>query len=261
MKKSLIVANAYDAIASDYDRQLQGDEWMRTILWERYRQFFQPGQSVLDVACGTGIDSLYLAQRGIHITAVDISPRMIAELEAKASRQKLAGALHTRILDLAGEENWPSGPFEGLISAFAGLNTVSDPAHFARQAASRLRPQGHLLLHMLNQVSLWELLPHLVHGRWRTVRELGRRQERIVTIGEQAVAHQLYRPYDFYGRYFADQFQLRRITGLGILRPPQSHRHLSVSLMPWLDSVEQWIRDWRPFVNWGRFFLLEMEKR
>jgi SAM-dependent methyltransferase len=37
-----------------------------------------PGQSLLDIGCGSGVLAPYLAAKGIHYTGVDISPKLIA---------------------------------------------------------------------------------------------------------------------------------------------------------------------------------------
>lgn len=42
--------------------------------------------TALDVACGTGAQTLWLAQRGLQVTAIDISPVAIARTAAAAAR-------------------------------------------------------------------------------------------------------------------------------------------------------------------------------
>lgn len=43
------------------------------------------GDKVLDIGCGHGIVSVFLAEHGIHVTAVDISDKLLAELRSRIS--------------------------------------------------------------------------------------------------------------------------------------------------------------------------------
>jgi SAM-dependent methyltransferase len=253
------VALAYDAIAADYDRQVEGDSWLRQELWRHYRRLFKAGDHVLDVACGTGLDSLFLLGQGVRVTGVDISAAMVAQLEMKARRAGLAERLETRVLDLAALECLAPAAFDGIISAFAGLNTTADLAPFAASAARLLRPKGRLVAHMLNRFSLWEWLGHLSHGRWAEARQAGRLSRRVFTIGGRPVEHFLGLAEECY-RPFAPYFALRQRYGLAIFRPP-ANVAMPSPLVPTLGAIERPLRGRQPFANWGRFFVLDLERR
>src|SRR5207302_8206863 len=134
--------NAYDAIAHGYDAQVQGDDWMRRALHRHFGRVFMPGMRVLDVGCGTGIDALLLARRGIHVTAVDFSSAMIDQLRAKLSGAAYADRVDARVLGVDNLRELRGQPFDGVMSAFAGLSAVDDLTGFARDTAALLRPGG-----------------------------------------------------------------------------------------------------------------------
>jgi SAM-dependent methyltransferase len=234
---------------------------MRLVLWGQYARLFRAGQRVLDVGCGTGIDAIYLAQRGIAVTGVDVSAGMIARLEEKVERLGLAGRVQARVMDAGGLAAWPDGGFDGLISAFASLSALPDLAGFADDAARLLRPGGRAVLHLLNRFSLWEWLSLLARGRWSAASRLGRRRERDFVIGGRPVRHRLYYPEEAYRRFFAGQFRLCGMCGLGSLRPPHTLRRIPAPLVAGLGTLERRLDSRRPFVNWGRLFVLDLEKR
>jgi SAM-dependent methyltransferase len=234
---------------------------MRNLLWERYARLFRPGDAVLDVGCGTGIDAGFLARAGVRVVGIDASPSMIAQAETKLGVDPSKALVELRVLDLTEIGALPAASFDGIISAFASLSMVADLEAFAQEAASRLRPRGAMVLHLLNRSSLWEWLGLVRHGRLRAAHRLGRQVERNFVIGGRPVRHYLYHAREAYARFFAAHFRLRRAYGLGILRPPHTLGRLPPAVVAALDRLERPVRATRPFADWGRFFVLELEKR
>lgn len=255
------VARAYDAIAPTYDEQVRGDDWMRRVLWERFRQTFRPGERVLDVGCGTGADALFLAELGVRMVGIDAAPGMITQLRAKAEAQHLTNRVEARVMDFSHLDTLPAASFDGIISSFAGLNTAPDLGPFAADAARLLRPGGRMILHLLGRFSLWEWLGLLAHRQWRAAAKLGRRKERAFPIGGQPVRHYLSSPDDTYQHCFARSFRLRRTYSLGCLRPPANFRRVPRPFVTALTWAEPVMAGRRPFLNWGRFVVLELERR
>lgn len=105
----------------------------------------RPGQQVLDVCCGPGRHALALARRGIHVTAVDKNPALLAE----ARRRARALGLEVRWLQADVRNLPPLGPFSGAICLFASWGYLDDPLQDGQVLSAisqRLRPGGRLLL-------------------------------------------------------------------------------------------------------------------
>jgi SAM-dependent methyltransferase len=256
-----MITRAYDAAAADYDERVAGDAWMRSALWERYARLFGPTQTVLDVGSGTGIDALFLARNGVRVLAIDVSPSMISQARVKLMNARLDDLVELRVMDVSELGALPESSFDGIVSAFASLSTVADLDGFATEAARLLKPQGTLLIHLLNRWSVWEWLGLVRNGRFLAIRHLGRDVSRNFNIGGRSVRHYLYHAHEAYGRFFAARFRLRGAYGLGILRPPHSLRRIPPAVVSSLDRLERPLRARRPFIDWGRFFVLELEKR
>ena len=54
----------------------------------------------LDIACGTGAVALWLARRGLDVTALDVSDVAIGRLEAQAAVDGLSARIDARVVDL-----------------------------------------------------------------------------------------------------------------------------------------------------------------
>src|SRR5579859_3901352 len=101
---------------------------MRRALHAHYARVFRPGQQVLDVGCGTGIDAVALARRGVRVLGVDGSAAMIARLQAKIATEHLSDLVDARLLRIQDLGSLPNAPFDGIISAFASLSSLPDLA-------------------------------------------------------------------------------------------------------------------------------------
>lgn len=253
-------ALAYDAIAAGYDAQVAGDAWMRRALHAHYLRAFRPGDRVLDVGCGTGIDALALAAHSISVVAIDFSPQMIAQLRANAAASHVGHLIDARVLAVQDLALLRGTAFDGVISAFAGLSTLPDLGQFAVDAAALVRPGGHVVLHLLNRFSLWEWLGYVSRANWPAARNVGRIRSRDFTIGGRAVGHTLYYPHEAYRRFFASRFALRRAYSLGALRPPHTLQRLPPRLVGALEWLDLRSGGWPLVRNAGRFWVLDLQR-
>jgi SAM-dependent methyltransferase len=251
---------AYDAIAADYDAQVAGDAWMRRVLHAHYLRVFKPGDRVLDVGCGTGIDAVFLARHGVQVVAIDFSAEMIAQLRAKAAAAHVGDRIEPRVLPIEDLAALQGQAFDGLVSAFAALNTLPDLSRFASDAAQLVRPGGRLVLHALNRFSLWEWLGSLARRDVPAAGQVGRVSSREFTIGGRAVRHTLYFPAEADRRFFSRHFALRRRYSLGALRPPHTVRRLPPRLVSALEWLDVRTGSWPLLQNCGRFWVLDLER-
>jgi len=126
-----------------------------------------PPARVLDVGAGTGFVALLLAKQGYQVSALDLSPEMLGQLQSKASRAGLA--VSTLEADAAEP---PLDGFDAVVERHL-VWTLPDPAA-ALAAWARCAPEGRLVL----LESLWgqaaglaALLQHRCHDTLRRLRK------------------------------------------------------------------------------------------
>ena len=101
-------------------------------------------RTALDVGCGEGGDAIWLAQRGWHVTAVDISTTVLARAAATAERAGVGARIDWQRHDLA--RTFPAGSYD-LVSAQYLHSPVEFPREDVLRAAARaVAPAGLLLI-------------------------------------------------------------------------------------------------------------------
>ena len=112
----------------------------------------RPGRA-LDLGCGEGGDSVWLAGQGWHVTAVDIAATAIARAKKLAGHAIPNGRITWVTADLG---VWhPAGQYD-LVSACFLQSPIDFPrTTVLRRAASAVAPGGHLLVVSHAEVPPW----------------------------------------------------------------------------------------------------------
>jgi ubiquinone/menaquinone biosynthesis C-methylase UbiE len=138
-----LAAELYDLTVPDWDGEL-----------DFYRDLShnagQRGLPVLEVASGTGRVAIRLAEQGIHVTGIDLSPEMLAIAMGKSTRVRWIQA-DMRSFDL--------GESFGLIivpaHSFQFMLTPDDQVQALETFHRHLEPDGVLVIHLDHQSVDW----------------------------------------------------------------------------------------------------------
>lgn len=113
--------------------------------FEPFSEIFAAAGTALEIACGTGAVSVWLAQQGVQVTAVDISPVAVAAAQGLAEHHGVVERCHVQIADL--DNGLPDVKPVGLIVCNMFRDAALDQAMLAR-----LRPSGILAIAALSEV-------------------------------------------------------------------------------------------------------------
>jgi len=83
----------------------------------------------LDVGCGAGRNSLYLAHNGFSVCALDFAPGPVAQLRSRA--RELALPIEARVHDISEAWPLPNEAFDVAIDAFCFKHLIPEEAIYA----------------------------------------------------------------------------------------------------------------------------------
>jgi ubiquinone/menaquinone biosynthesis C-methylase UbiE len=217
-------AAPFDYVADNYDEVFTNSligRAQRDSVWEELDRCFRPGQRILELNCGTGVDALYLADRGIEVLACDIAPRMIQVARQRLTRRENRAQVDFRVLATEQIENlYREGPFDGAFSNFAGLNCVSNISSVSRDLAALLEPGATALLCVAGRAVAWEIVWYLGQGKPRKALRRFRRGGAVGRLAESVTVGVHYWSARTMAQIFAPEFRLVQVKGIGITVPP-----------------------------------------
>jgi SAM-dependent methyltransferase len=262
------LASEFDNIADDYDRHILGNRINR-LLRDRslaeLKKAFARSPRLLEIGCGSGMETLPLLEEGHEVFCVDISERMLEVVRQKARERGVLERLQTAKLAAASlpqflEQVGP-GSFDGAYSTYGAMNCEADLAPIPPALHALLRPGGRFVAGVYNRWCAFELLGYSLTGRFD--RAFGR-AGRPVRVGSSRFCVDVYAhsPATF-ARIFAPWFVKERLAAAPVLLPPSDlvayaerfQRHFA-ALNRWDQAVAtRW-----PFSLLGDHFLLTLRR-
>jgi ubiquinone/menaquinone biosynthesis C-methylase UbiE len=262
-----IVPDAFNAAAASYDDEFTNTplgRLLRRRVWRHLGRCFPSGSRVLELACGTGEDAVWLAEQGVQVTATDGSSEMVQVTREKAQARQVAGRVSARAVSLQmiidqPEQIASAATFDGVFSNFGGLNVIQDWAGLAAALSPLVRPGGMALLVPMGPHCPWEIGWYLLHRqpddafrRWRKSAE--------ATIGPATIPIWYPAARALRGA-FAPWFEHVSTRSLGFWLPPSylgQFVNARPGLFTWLNRFEQ--RTGRITGGWGDHYIMELRR-
>ena len=253
---------AFDGVAETYDQHILGNSmnvWLRNRSVTLLKELFKPGDTVLEVGCGTGTETLSLAQHGVKVLASDISSKMLDVLEEKARAAGLRESvipIHARpyaLIERVAELGYRT--VDGAYSTYGAINTEPRLDRLIQDLHSMIKPEGKLLLGVWNKYCLYELVGYAI--RMRPSMSFARLRN-PVPVGKSrfCVTTTSYSVGSLNG-LLSNRFKLLRVYGVEILLPPSN----LVGYLPpppflnFLKKVEVGLEGQYPWNRLGDHFL------
>jgi SAM-dependent methyltransferase len=226
--KQLELAQSYwDQAAETYDQKFAGTtigQLRRRSVWKELDKLFAANDRVLELSCGSGIDAVHLAHRGVRLVSCDLSPRMIEIAESYARSEGVADRVEFKVLPtelLASLE--PGRAFDGAFSNFSGLNCVADLGPVRDALSAQLKPGASLLLCVMGSLSPWERIWALCRGDRRRAFQRNREPSTGIAGSKEIFT---YRPsVEEIAATFSPNFRLVEWRSIGIALPPSFMEH------------------------------------
>lgn len=143
----------FDAYAGEYDDWYEQKigKYVDQIQKAMIDRLAKPkeGEAALDLGAGTGNYSLWLAQKGLHVTGLDQSSRMLA-----CARKKRGGE---KVHWTRGDANalpFETGSFD-LVLSVTSLEFMDQPALVLSEAMRVLKPRGRLIAGLIARDGPW----------------------------------------------------------------------------------------------------------
>ncbi|MGI0078734.1 MAG: methyltransferase domain-containing protein [Nitrososphaerales archaeon] len=259
---------AFDGVAEDYDRHIFGNPintWLRNVSIAVMNGLFRPGDTVLEIGCGTGTETLSLARRGVRVIATDISSKMVEVLNSKARKSGLSEkviGVWSRPVDLAEKvRKLGFARVDGAYSTYGAVNTEPRLPEMTKVLHCILKENAPLVLGVWNKYCLFEILgysfklrPSLAFARLRNPVQVGKSRFCVATNAFSVGS---------LGKVVNPYFELKKVYGVVITLPPSNlTRYLpGNSFFSLLKAVDMRIGSSFPMNRLGDHFLAVYKRR
>ncbi len=259
------VDRAFSAQAPLFDDIQRRDptlEWMRSVVHRQAERYFRPGETIIDINAGTGIDALHFADRGLSVHAMDIAEGMVAQIRSKVTGSGRENIITVERRSFEELDGLAPRRFHHLFSNFGGLNCIPDLTTVARNAPKILHPGGTVTVVIMPPVCPWEIAA-LVNGKPRiALRRLQRNGVRAHIEGEYFTTY--YHTVGAVRRAFGPEFVTEELRSAAFFTPPPSLARFPKRfprVIRFLQRCDERFSQLPPFNRCGDQFILTLRYR
>lgn len=258
--------SAFNAIAAGYDsRDNQNPilQWMRSLVHRVYLKYIPEESSILELNAGTGVDAVFLAERGYKIYATDISEEMIKVLMTNAKAQMSNNDIKAEARAFNEIYNIKENNFDAVVSNFGGLNCINDFSKLSNDLAAKLKPNGIFIAVVMNKICPWEIFYYIVTLKFGEAFRRFRKQGIMADLNGEKVQTYYFTPGEFTAA-FSRNFIKVKLFSLGLKTPPPYllgiYKRLKPLVKLWMKLDEIFMG--LPFLNqMGDHFIIVMKKK
>ena len=259
----------FDSVADDYDKHIFGNRvnvLLRDRSLRKIRKFAGKGQNILEIGCGTGAETIELLRDGHEVFAIDISGRMLENIQRKARAEGLIEGLRTRKLKASsvGDLLEPFGrkSFDIAYSTYGALNCEPNIEEVPRALNMLLKPEGYFIAGVYNKFCISEIASNVLSLNGS---RLFWRLDNPVREGRSRFCIDVY-SFSFreFMGIFGQYFRALETEGVPVILPPSNFRRLLELLgrrFEMLDAADRRISGTWPLKYLGDHFLTVLQNR
>ncbi len=259
------VSNAFSRQAAEFDEMDRLNpviQRMRNQVHTHLLSLLKPGDRILELNAGTGIDAIFLAQHGFEILATDNAGGMLAAGAEKIKALGLEKKIQLQKCSFNNLEDLKAGTFDHIFSNFGGLNCSENIENVIKQFDRLLNSGGKATLVIMPPVCPWEMLLALKGNFKIAFRRWNKKGIRSHLEGAYFNTY-YYSPKRLYNAFDKNKYSKIAVKGLGILSPPPYLEKFPVQhpkIFNALCRMEEKIDLRSPFNSWADHFIISMKK-
>lgn len=248
-------------VFDEADSQNEILQWMRWRVRKHVLNLWKPGDRVLELNAGTGIDAVFFAENGFYVHAIDNAPGMITALDKKIKQKHLERKISSQLCSFLELEKLKGEKFDHIFSNFGGLNCTDKLQNVINSFHTLLKPGGTVTLIIMPPVCPWELL-YLFRGNFKLAFRRLKKGGAPSHLEGMNFTTWYYSP-SAVKKMFGNNYSLLSITGLGITIPPPFLKDFPCKhhkLFRKLITIENSVATKVPFRSWADHFIISAKK-
>ena len=192
---------------------------MRRAVHRIYLHHLPPKSRVLELNAGTGVDAVYLAEKGFEVYATDISEEMIRVLMSNAKAQMSNGTVKAKAASFDEIDTIPDGGFNAVVSNFGGLNCINDFHKLSDDLVAKLKPGGVFIAVVMNKVCPWEIFYYCLRLNFKEAFRRFSKSGIMAELNGEKVLTYYFTPGEF-AKAFSRNFTKVKLYTLALHTPP-----------------------------------------